>query len=81
MDRPTRDVHPRAVLLARVFLVCAGVTALTLGLLMTAGTLPTPAWWAPIAAVAAGAGLLLTAVFDSPSGAVGTFLIFFFPWH
>ena len=78
---PSTPLHPRAVLLARVFLVCFGLIALAVGLLMGVGVLESPSWWAPVAAAVAGAALLLTALFDSSAGTVGTFLIFFSPWN
>ena len=40
-----------------------------------------PVWWVPYAAATAGVALALSAVFETPSSVIGTFLIFFFPWH
>ena len=72
--------HPRAVVLARTFLLVFGLAALAIGGAMWAEALTSPAWWAPLLAVAVGSAFLLSALFEGPAAVVGTFLIFFFPW-
>jgi uncharacterized membrane protein YkvI len=75
-----QPLHSRAVILARVFLLVFGFTALAVGGAMWAEALTSPAWWAPILAVAIGSACLLSAIFEGSTAVVGTFLIFFFPW-
>lgn len=76
-----RAPHPRAVILARVFLTFFGFACLFVAAGMRLGELPIPAWWAAYAAAAAGVAFLLSALFEPSRSVVGTFLIFFFPWH
>jgi len=81
INTPQRSVHPRAVALARVFLLFAGFACLAIAGGMWVEAISSPAWWVPYAAAAAGAALALSAIFEAPAAVVGTFLIFFFPWH
>lgn len=76
-----RAPHPRAVVLARVFLTFVGFGCSFLAAGMWFGELPSPAWWAAYAAAAAGVVFLLSAFFEPSRSVVGTLLIFFFPWH
>ena len=66
---------------ARAFLLFAGFACLAIAAGMWAGEISSPEWWVPFAVAAAGVALALSAVYEAPSAVVGTFLIFFFPWH
>ena len=68
-------------MLARAFLLFAGFACLAIAAGMWVGEIYSPMRWVPYAAAAAGAALALSAVFEAPSSVVGTFLIFFSPWH
>jgi hypothetical protein len=72
--------HPRAVVLARVFLCLVGTLFVAAGVAMSLEALASPAWWTPLAAVLIGGALLLSAAVEGSRGVVATFLIFFFPW-
>lgn len=76
-----RSVSPKAVVFARAFLLLAGFASLAIAGGIWAGDISSPMWWVPYAAAAFGAALVLSAIFEGPSSVVGTFLIFFFPWH
>ena len=75
-----RPLHPRAVILARVFLISLAFASLMVGGAMWAEVISSPGWWAPVAALVVGAGCLLSALLEGPRSVVATFLIFFFPW-
>ena len=81
INTPQHSVSPRAVALARVFLLFVGFACLAIAGGIWAGEISSPAWWVPFAVAAAGIALALSAVFEAPSSVVGTFLIFFFPWY
>ena len=82
MESPAADPnpHPRAVLLARVFLFCVGALFLVLAAAMWFDAVDAPAWWAPVIALGIGVALFASAVLEKSAGVVATFLIFFFPW-
>jgi fatty acid desaturase len=82
MKGTTRETHPhpRAVVLARIFLCLVGTFFVVAGVAMSLEAVASPAWWAPVVAVLIGGALLLSGAFEGSRGMVATFLIFFFPW-
>jgi hypothetical protein len=71
---------PKAVILARVFLIGFGFISLMVGGAMWIGMIFSPGWWATAAAIVVGIGCLISALLEGPRSVVATFLIFFFPW-
>jgi hypothetical protein len=48
---------------------------------MWVGALVAVSWWLPPIVFAAGAAMLFSAMCETAPNAVGSFLIFFFPWE
>jgi hypothetical protein len=62
-------------------LLFVGFACLSVSGGMWLGELSSPAWWAVYAAGGTGLVFVLSAFFEPSRSVVGTFLIFFFPWH